>query len=111
MRAAIGQGNITLAEQMLNQSQNHDAEWHFLMGVVCMRRGWLDDAKQHFDAACRMDPSNEEYLRARDSFTRKAYYPQGFRGTRTMTYRDDTCMRLCTAWSCCILSGGRCFFC
>ena len=33
VRAAIQQGNLNLAEELLNASSNRDAEWHFLKGT------------------------------------------------------------------------------
>ena len=112
VRAAINNGDITRAEQLLNVSPDRGAEWNFLMGVVCTRRGWMDDAKRYIETACRMDPSNVEYRNALDMFRRSGYRPAGYHNVRgTMTYGGDACIRLCAAWSCCLLSGGRCFFC
>ena len=39
VRLAIRRGDISLAERLLVAVGNHDAEWNFLMGVVCSRRG------------------------------------------------------------------------
>lgn len=111
VRAAIGGGDITLAERLLNEAAEHGAEWHFLMGVVCSRRGWMDDAKRYFQTACRMEPDNVEYRGTLQMFSGGGYRPAGYRGAGGMTYGSAACMRLCAAWSCCMLSGGRCFFC
>lgn len=111
VRLAINRGDITQAERILNTIPEHGAEWNFLMGVVCSRRGWMDEAKRYLENACRMDPTNEEYRNALNMFAGSGYHPEDYRGFRTINYRNDTCMRLCAAWSCCILSGGRCFFC
>ena len=112
VRMAINSGSISMAERLLNEAPEHDAEWNFLMGVVCTRRGWMDEAKRYIETACRMEPDNAEYRAALNRFTGGGYRPQGFRGTGQVTYSGgDACMRLCAAWSCCMLSGGRCFFC
>ncbi|MBQ9647403.1 MAG: DnaJ domain-containing protein [Oscillospiraceae bacterium] len=112
VRLAINSGDITQAERLLNEASDRGAEWSFLMGIVCSRRGWMDDARQYLETACRMEPNNEEYRQALQMFTSSGgYRPAGFRGFGTMTYGNDACMRLCAAWSCCMLSGGRCFFC
>ena len=37
VRAAIQQGNLNLAEELLNAMKDHDAEWNFLKGVLCTR--------------------------------------------------------------------------
>lgn len=41
-----------------------DAEWYFLKGSVLYKKGWLDDAYNHFSTATRMDPANLEYRSA-----------------------------------------------
>ena len=108
VRAAINSGDITRAERLLNEAQAHGAEWNFLMGVVCTRRGWMDEAKQYFQNACRMDPNNAEYRQALQMFNNSGYQPAGFRSFGSMTYGSDDCLRMCAAWSCGMLSGGRC---
>ena len=47
VRMAISRGDISLAERLLSGVSDHNAEWNFLMGVVCSRRGWLDEAKRY----------------------------------------------------------------
>ena len=112
VRIAINSGDITLAERLLNEATDRGAEWNFLMGIVCSRRGWMDDAKQYLETACRMEPNNDEYRQALNLFNSSGgYRPAGFRGFGTMTTGNDACLNLCAAWSCCLLSGGRCFFC
>jgi len=111
VRVSISNGDVTQAERLLNEAQEHNAEWNFLMGVVCYRRGWMDEAKSYVQTACRMDPGNAEYQQTMRMFQGSGYQPAGFRGFGSMTYGGDACMRLCAAWSCCVLSGGRCFFC
>ena len=111
VRLAINRGDISQAERLLNACPDRGAEWNFLMGVVCSRRGWMDEAKRYLETACRMDPYNEEYRGALGAFGGGGYHPEGYRGFGTMTYGNSACMRLCAAWSCCVLSGGRCFFC
>ena len=111
VRMAINSGSISMAERLLNEAPEHDAEWNFLMGVVCTRRGWMDEAKRYLETACRMDPGNEEYRQALQMLQNSAnYHPAGYRSGGTMAY-DDTCLNLCAAWSCCVLSRGHCCIC
>lgn len=44
------------------------AEWYFLCGCVCVRKGKYFDAGSAFDIACSMDPGNAEYAKAREMF-------------------------------------------
>ena len=58
--------SIADAEQILNgvPVESRNAEWYFLKGTVLYRRGWLEEAKEHFTRACQMDPGNPEYQAA-----------------------------------------------
>ena len=105
VRMSINSGDITQAERLLNEAQTHGAEWHFLMGVVCSRRGWLDDAKRYIQTACQMDPNNAEYLQALQTLNNSGYQPAGYRGFGSMTYGDDACMRLCAGIACYNMTG------
>jgi curved DNA-binding protein CbpA len=111
VRMAINNGDISLAERLLNETDTRDAEWHFLMGVVCSRRGWMDEAKQHLETACQMDPGNEEYREILNRFTSGGYHPAGYRGFGTMTYDNDACMRLCAGLACYSTTGCPIFCC
>ena len=64
VRAAIQMGDIARAEALLNNTGDHNAEWNFLKGAVCYRRGWMDEAMRYYQTACQMEPNNPEYQRA-----------------------------------------------
>ena len=53
-RIAIQTGNISRAEALLDNYSDHNAEWNFLKGAVCYRRGWLDEALQYYRTAVRV---------------------------------------------------------
>lgn len=74
VRAAINAGNIPLAEELLRVMTNRNAEWHFLMGSVMYRKGWLDEALSHFQTAVSMDPANPEYRQAVSRFQQGGAY-------------------------------------
>jgi len=64
IRQMINNGQLDAAERMLNAEGNRNAEWHFLMGCVYYRRGWLDQARRSYQQAVNMDPNNMEYAQA-----------------------------------------------
>lgn len=80
VRTAINEGNLPLAEQLLNDSANKNAEWNFLMGSLYYRKGWLDEARRYFQTAVTMEPSNQEYIKALNFMSNggQAYNPYGF---------------------------------
>ena len=103
VRMAIQQGNLNLAEELLNAMQDHNAEWNFLKGAVCTRRGWMDEAKRYYQTAVQMDPGNAEYQR------QTAYRPDGYGPVSTGSCLMNPCLPLCLALSCC--PGGGYFYC
>ena len=111
VRIAIQTGNLTRAEALLANYPDHNAEWNFLRGAVCYRRGWLDDARRYYETACRMDPGNPEYRQALEFMrtgTRQAYRPGGGQ-FGTDVCGGNICMPLCCSYL--LLSSGGWFFC
>ena len=66
IRSMVSTGRIVDAEVLLDgiPSASRDAEWYFLKGSVLFKKGWLEDAYNHFSTATRMDPGNMEYRSA-----------------------------------------------
>lgn len=70
IRDKINSGRTAEAEQLLDSMPrpNRTAEWYYLKGLVLKNKGWLEDAKTHFAAAARMDPTNKEYQNAANGY-------------------------------------------
>lgn len=113
IRMAISQGNLNLAEELLNAMTDHNAEWSFLKGAICYRRGWLDEARRYYQNAVNMDPDNQEYQRALDIAEGRstAYRPEGYDNVTTGTCGNGDCLRLCGATLCCNAFGVPICFC
>lgn len=103
VRIAINTGNISRAEALLANYSDHNAEWNFLRGAVCYRRGWMDEAKRYYQTACQMDPGNPEYRQAlafMENGAQQAYRPGGGQfGTELCG--GNLCLPLCCLWSLC----------
>ena len=113
VRMAISSGNLNLAEELLNAQSDHDAEWNFLKGAICYRRGWLDEARRYYQTAVTMAPDNPEYQRALDILEGRgtAYRPEGYGDVTTGACGDSSCLRLCGATLCCNAFGVPICFC
>ena len=63
IRSLIQSGSYTQADQILDNvsSSERNAEWYFLKGTICHRRGWLNEAYNNFTRAVQLDPNNMEY--------------------------------------------------
>lgn len=104
VRVAINSGNLGLAEELLNNASNRNAEWHFLMGSVCYRKGWLDDARRYFQTAADMDPGNQEYIQALSFAGRgQPYNPYGYDYNSRVggCSACDICTAMLCAEACC----------
>lgn len=109
IRNLIRTGRTADAETLLDgvPAPSRDAEWYFLKGSVLYKKGWLDEAYNHFSTATRMDPGNMEY---------RAAYNQLERQRQTGAYRTgpsgngcsacDMCQGLICADCCCEMMGG-----
>ena len=115
VRLAISQGNLNLAEELLNAQTDHNGEWNFLKGAVCYKRGWMDEARRYYETAVQMDPGNAEYQRALDMLNGNgaAYRPNGYGHVTTGNCAGDNCSSLCAARACmnCLFGSGGYFFC
>ncbi len=112
VRALIQSGNITQAEAILDQISSRPAEWHYLKGIIFLRKGWYDGARQHFQTAYSMDPQNPEYANAINQMSsQSAGYRNFYGGANTS---DSCCQTCCCALaldSCCECFGGDCIPC
>jgi len=97
VRTAIEAGNLDLAEQLLENSYNHNAEWHYLMACVYFKRGWYDDAMSYFEAAIDMDPDNPEYNQSY-AYAKQSATP--FRPAGFTTIQGPDLFRVCTTIMC-----------
>lgn len=106
VRQCINDGDLNMADELLNASSDRGAEWHYLKGAIAYRRGWMDEAKQYYETAVQLDPNNLEYRRAWQMANGGgAYRPEGYTRVHTAGC-DSSCSRFCMAWLCCNLLGG-----
>ncbi len=109
VRQCIQAGNVEAAERMLTQeATTKNAEWYFLMGAVCYRRGWLDEARQNYQMAAQMEPGNMEYRQAYAMMSQGgvSYRPSGYRSSASSGCDDCCSAYLC--FSCLTPWGGPC---
>lgn len=110
VRTMIQQNRLADAQAVLDGVPGHarDAEWFFLMGSVLYKKGWLEEAANHFQTACRMDPGNMEYRQAmnRVMYNRQTggYHTAGNAGGGCDGC--DVCTSLYCADCCCECMGG-----
>ncbi len=105
IREMITRGLIAQAEAALDRMQDRPAEWHYLRGMVYLRRGWYAQAQQSFHMAAQMDPGNAEYQaaaqRMQSSFQGAWQQRGGTRGAQS-----GQCCNICAALTCLSLCCG-----
>ena len=106
-RMAVNSGDLSRAEALLANYSDHNAEWNFLKGVICYRRGWMDEALRYYQTACQMEPGNPEYRRALDLMRNGSPYRPGGEPFGTLC-AGNPCLTLCCAYTLC--NGGYCCF-
>lgn len=99
IRSAINSGNLGRAEQLLGTVQTRNAEWNFLMGSLCYKRGWLDEARQYYSVAANMDPTNGEYREAL-GYVNAGGYPYARSGFGMPANVNTDMCDVCTAMMC-----------
>lgn len=72
VRVFLNMNDLLGAQSLLNAIQNHNAEWHYLQGVVYIRQGFYDAARRHLKTAVDMEPSNSEYVSAYNNLDTRA---------------------------------------
>ncbi len=100
IRRSLDANNLQAAEVLLNRNMDRSAEWHFLYGVLSLKKGWYDEAVNSIQLAVQMDPSNPEYRSAMDKL---AHVGTGYRTTSyNRGYNDaaDQACRMCQCLCC-----------
>lgn len=134
VRTMIQAGRIADADQILSGAPQADrnGEWYFLKGTILYRKGWTNEAYQHFQQACAMEPNNSEYrtilnqLDARRDAKYGGYNDVKQKVQTTSLGEDcgmccfdcctdddsaDICTTLCCIDTCCECMGGDCIDC
>jgi molecular chaperone DnaJ len=100
VRLNIDNGNLRAAEDLLNRSNNHSAEWMFLKGMVSYRKGWYDDAVGKIQQAVAMEPNNMEYNQALNQMMNVGRGYQNTAYGRGYNSNEDLACKLCAGYAC-----------
>ena len=110
IREMIVHNDIDGAERALNAIKDRSAEWNYLYGVVCLRKGWYDQARGYMETAVRMDPNNVEYRAGVNNIYNMSYgYGRTYQRAGTQGDVNGLCTICQTLWCadcCCECAGG-----
>ena len=65
--AAIRSGDISKAQQLLDDFNERNAEWHYLQSVVFYKKNWMNESKKQLEIAMTLDGANQKY---RDAYVK-----------------------------------------
>ena len=101
VRNIIAGGDLGTADGMLEKvpEKMRSADWYYLKGMICSKRGWLNDAYHNVRMATQMDPGNLEYQNTFSDMNRaRSGYMTG--NTSSGGKGSDCCEALCSAEGC-----------
>lgn len=70
-RAFINQNNLQAAKAVLDAISTRNAEWYYLYGIIYLRQGWYDKAREYLTIAYQQEPHNPEYAAAYSSIKKQ----------------------------------------
>lgn len=106
VRSLLNQGKIYEAESLLQTKNQNTGEYHYLMGIICLRKGLYNRGIGHLNTAVDMEPGNQEYRAARDNIMRRNMQYREYRTERAGCSACDVCTSLLCADCCCECLGG-----
>ncbi|MBR6821733.1 MAG: DnaJ domain-containing protein [Clostridia bacterium] len=107
IRSRINSGDVEGADVLLEQMTDRDAEWHYLKGIIYLRKGWMDGARSEFSSAYQMDPTNMEFTRAYRTMDQMGGFRNFYGSTADGCNLDNLCLGLCLMDLCCGNRGCR----
>ena len=93
---------------MLDSIQTRNAEWYYLYGIISLREGWYDRARDFIGRAYFAEPGNPEYAQAYKTLqnTGNPYSRSSYGGSSRSCSGCDVCGGLLCADCCCECMGG-----
>ena len=63
----IKNGNVSSAQEKLDQVSERDANWHYLQSVVFYKKNWINESKKQLELAMSLEPNNTKFS---DAYTK-----------------------------------------
>ena len=104
VRELINSRRFSEAEIMLDAvgSNDRNAEWYYLRGVLLSERGWFFDAQKCFETAYNLEPGNSEYRNAFNYIKNKSnnFYQNGGYNTQKRSSSGCSGCDICSGLLC-----------
>lgn len=117
----IRDGNLSKAQEVLDEINNRDAEWHYLQSVIFYKKNWMNDSKRQLEIAINLDPQNTKYadayskLKQKIEFTEQKFNSGNYQNAGNNYYNSgdpnhnnqhrqmgggSECLNFCMTWCC-----------
>lgn len=106
VRNLIDLASYEQAEQILDSLATRNAEWFYLKGVICVRRGWHAQGINFIRQAVNLQPNNMEYRRMLAALENQTRQYRDVGGSMNNTDMCNCCGNLLCADCCCECMGG-----
>lgn len=108
VRSLLNSQNLQAAAAILDGIPLHNAEWHYLYGIICFRSARYSEAYDYLSRAASMDPGNAEYRQAFAMIQNRGSrgYSGSFSGDPQTRTACNLCSSLMCADCCCECMGG-----
>lgn len=107
-RALVNANDLEGAKRVLDAIQTRNAEWYYLYGIISLREGYYDKARDYISRAYYQEPGNQEYAQAYQTLraTGNPYTRASSGGRGGSCSGCDICSGLICADCCCECMGG-----
>ncbi|MBQ3182012.1 MAG: J domain-containing protein [Clostridia bacterium] len=106
IRNYINMGSIDEAERLLDSMNERGAEWFYLKGLVCLRRGWHSQGINFIRQAVNLEPNNFEYRRTLNAVESQTQQYRSVGSNMSNDTACNCCTNLLCADCCCECMGG-----
>lgn len=117
----VKEGKLNEAQQLLDNTEPRDGEWHFTQAHIFYKRNWFLESKTQVEMALTHEPDNSKYLstlevlkrqqfKADDELKAKRQSRAGYERPIELSGSSMT-SGLCSYCASCLLCNAICYFC
>lgn len=85
----LKEGDVSKAQNILDDCNDRNAEWHYLQAVIFYKKNWTNDSKKQLEIAMQMDPANQKYRNAYKKMNEKDAYEKQNAGATQNPYQNQ----------------------
>lgn len=108
----IKKGDISAAQEILDDINERNAEWHYLQSVIFYKKNWFNESKKQLEIALTLEPHNVKYSEDFAKLKQKLEYNEKqFKSDSRHVHNENdvddrqmgganSCLSFCATWCC-----------